>query len=277
MRAITVLACIAMFASGGAHAVPRPSAAGQAVTQARPVTEPADIAAWLRRLVGRYSVEGMVEVTYPGYRCVPDPDEPGAGDPPPEPVPYCKAMKGKGDCTGIGTGPGVQCVLNVTWEDLYEVVYPKELKPNQRYNPLAGVYNLPGGVSSLGPSMLLFGLDPGKSAINHLLVDNKGLPEGGLGSIAGDRATFKTPCVNAPTMLEKMKPPPQPAEPPLFRQTPRTCERTLRIDAEPDARLLHMSIDFAINDEIWTRYTMSLRRVPQTGEVPAPAKPSASR
>jgi hypothetical protein len=31
-------------------------------------------------------------------------------------------------------------------------------------------------------------------------ADNNGLPEGGLGYSSGNRATFKTPCVNAPSL-----------------------------------------------------------------------------
>ena len=53
--------------------------------------------------------------------------------------------------------------------------------------------------------MLLFGLDPAQSAIHHLMVDNKGLPEGGPGSNTGNRATFKTTCVNAPILLSTMR------------------------------------------------------------------------
>lgn len=60
---------------------------------------------------------------------------------------------------------------------------------------------VPGAVSYLNPAMALFGLDSRNSAINYLLVDNKGLPEGGLGRNTGNRATFRTRCVNQPGVL----------------------------------------------------------------------------
>ncbi len=212
---------------------------------------------WLKRLVGRYQFEGLVEVVKTeDHRCGQLPPDPANSNPPPPAEPWCSSIKGKGDCIAIGTGAGVQCVLNVTWQDLYDVNMDD-----------GKVYNLPGGVSYLDPAMLLFGLDPGKSGINYLLVDNKGLPEGGLGFVAGNRATFKTPCVNGPALLGAMKP----LDPPA-----RTCDRTIYIDAKPDAKLVFMSIDIDINEEPFTRYVMSLRRVPQVqGPVVSSASPAS--
>jgi hypothetical protein len=119
--------------------------------------------------------------------------------------------------------------------------------------------------------MALFGIDPGKAGINYLLVDNKGLPEGGIGFLAGDRATFKAACVNAAILFNSMKPPPR------DRESPHVCERILRIDAKPDGKLVFMSFDIEINGDHWTRYEMSLRRVAQDEQPAATTKPSASR
>jgi hypothetical protein len=263
---ITLLACTALLACDKASAQPR--------TEPKledPATPTAAADVWLRRMVGRFQFEGLVEVVYyppeDGHRCAalpPDPKEAESDKPPKLPQPWCSAIKGMGDCVAIGTGPGVQCVLNVKWQDFYEVVSPEDLEPDEPAPPV-GVFTLPGGASYLDPAMALYGLDPGKSAINFLLVDSKGLPEGTLGLIKGNRATFKTPCVNAAVLLNAMKP--APPETGSWR----TCERTLYIDAKPDAKLVFMTMDIEINDDIWTRFTMSLRRV---AEVPAiAAKP----
>jgi hypothetical protein len=152
----------------------------------------------------------------------------------------------------------VQCILDVAWQDFYEVITPSDDVSST--GPGSGIYSLPGGVTTLSPAMALFGLDPAESGIKYLLVDQKGLPEGGPGAIRGNRATFKTTCVNGPELFSRMKPPPRPPDPPRLEGPPRTCERILRLDAKPDASLMHWSMDIEINGEPWTRYEMTLRR-----------------
>jgi hypothetical protein len=238
---VVLLACTTLAGCGFAYAAPRQSqeAGGQLIPDA-----PMDV--WLRRLVGTFSFEGAVQVALlPEYEknlCGTLPPAPGE-DPPMEApaTPYCTGIHGKGDCVGVGNGPGVQCVLNVTWQEIHEVEE-------------GVVYNLPGFVPYLNPAMTLHGLDPGKSAINYLLVDHKGLPEGGFSDIRGNRAIFNTPCVNTPALFNAMK---------LDRvddRTLQTCERVLYIDAKPDSRVIHMSIDIEINERPFTRIQMTLRR-----------------
>lgn len=260
---LTVAAAAAGLACASAVANPRAQPEPQ-LQYAKPVTDPAEIGTWVRQLVGRYRFEGMVQVVYaprgvPAYPCV---TEEG------RPQDYCTGVKGKGDCVAVGKGPGVQCVLNVAWQDIYEIIQPGE----QASTDPVGVFNLPGGVSYLDPAMMLYGIDPGKAALSYLLVDNKGLPEGGTGAIAGTRAVFRVPCVNAPALFSAMKPAPRDRE----EGSPRSCERIMRIDAKPDARLLYMSVDTEINGEIWTRHDFSMYRddpAPDTaGANPAPAR-----
>jgi hypothetical protein len=214
----------ALLASSGALAQPRePPPAWE--DPSGPPTEP-DV--WLKRLVGRYTFEGMVQIG----DCAPLPSMGAA--PPPLPKTSCTGIKGKGDCVGIGDGPGVQCVLNVAWQDLYQVNFDS-----------GEVSAVPGAVSYLDPAMILFGLDPGNSAIQYLLVNNKGLPEGGPGFNFGNRATFLTRCVNEPV----------------------GCRREIRIDAKPESSLLHISIDVGGEtsgvEATVSSVVMTLRRVPQ--------------
>jgi hypothetical protein len=217
---------------------------------------------WLPRLVGSYSFEGAVEVVYdhPDYvehlcgSLPPKPDEYEVL--PPTPIlPYCSDIKGAGDCIAIGNGPGLQCILNVSW---------------QNFGYLPGGNVLAGGVSYLGPAMELFGMDPGRLMIRHLLVDSKGLPEGGAGVIKGNRATFKTVCVDSPEILEAMPPlvdsSKQP-QPPYYHSAWRTCDRIVRIDVAPGSRVVHMSIDINLNGELFTRIEMTMRRKAQPASV----------
>ncbi len=180
---------------------------------------------WLRRLVGTYRFDGMI-------------------------ANHDVGVKGKADCVAIGTGPGVQCVLNVTWQDIWMM----DLQS-------ARMVTVPGGVSYLDPAMVLFGLDPGKQGINYLLVDNKGLPEGGVGRNSSDRAVFKTPCVDAPGLFDSMATR-------NFGEPYRTCDRIIRIEAKPDARIVYMWIDFEINEIASTSFLLSLRREQESSFVP---------
>jgi hypothetical protein len=175
-----------------------------------------DPGVWLGRLVGKFRFEGVVG--------------PAEGAP----------ASGTGDCVAIGTGPGVQCILNVTWIDAY---------PTSSLNPPP-----PGAVSYLDPAVILFGLDPGSSRIRNLVVDNKGLPEHGTGVVKGNVARFTSHCVNEPI----------------------ACERIIGIEARPDARILYMWIEFRnkFTHETGGYIELSLRRVAQneSSETP-PEKP----
>jgi hypothetical protein len=212
----------------GATALPREDAAAQPHAPSPPWQDPAgpptEMDVWLTRLVGRFRFEGLIHVRSQG-----DCEEPGSplGGP-------CETIAGVGDCVSVGTGPGVQCVFNVSWLD---------------------IHTSPNGVSYLNPAMALFGLDPANGAINHLLVNNKGLAEGGMGASTGNRATFRTSCVNQPGMLGG-------------------CERIFRIEAAPDARILYMWIDVetglkGVRPPV--SITLSLRRVVQDEGIPLPA------
>lgn len=241
---------------------PESGAQPRATTQsggamAQPVTGPAEMGEWLRRLVGKYRFEGMVQVVFgigsadPPYPCVSDDGR--ATD-------YCQGIKGKGDCVAVGDGPGVQCMLNVYWIDIYETALQQADSSGDKVDASpTGVFEIPGGVSNLDPSMSLFGLDPGRAGINYLLVDHKGIPEGGIGFINGNTATFRTRCVNEPALLNAMKPQRPSADNPNARSWD-TCEKVVYIDARPDASIVHLTVDIVINDDPFTRQQMTLRR-----------------
>jgi hypothetical protein len=231
------IALICGTASAQPHAEPEIN-----LINLQPVTEPAQVEEWLRRLVGRFKYDGMVQLG----DCAPVP--PVAGGPPPPPSHLCQGISGKSDCVAIGTGPGVQCVLNVTWRDIYQVDYE-----NGGVNEML--------VSFLDPAMELYGVEPATLTVRRFLVNNKGLAASGRGSIKGNTATFRSPCVN--TVVSRF------AE---------TCYSIVRIEAKTDARLLYVWLGTQLEPEPeYTYAVMSLRRVKPEEESAPTLKLSPQR
>ncbi len=197
-----------------------------------PVTERGGMGEWLLRLAGQYRVEGLATVLA----------APPVG------------IRGSGDCAAVGAGSGVHCILNIHWTDQFEIIMDPEQGP-------PGVYNVPGGVSYLNPAMMLMGMDPRRRGLQFLLVDNKGLPEGGAATIAGNRATLRAPCVNAPSLFLAMNPTRK-----FAGRPPQTCERIMRIDARPGSQVVHVAIDIEVNGERAGEFQMTLRRDSKAGE-----------
>jgi hypothetical protein len=175
---------------------------------------------WLARLVGDFTVEGYVDITpRDGERDV-------------------LTAQGKVTCIGFGVAPGVQCELNVSW--------PAKGGPDSA--------EVPGGAATLDPAVMLFGFDVnaynygvGKSeqlpeySVKHVLVDNRGVSESGLGIYQGaDTVESRSDC--AAVHLD--------------------CERIVRITANPDLRTVEMLITLAIEQHQAVRYVLLMNRVP---------------
>jgi hypothetical protein len=136
---------------------------------------------------------------------------------------------------GFGVAPGVQCEINVKW--------PQVPGPHGQ--------EVVSGVSDLTPAMILYAMEPDDLGIRYLQVNSKGLAEGATGYIAGDTATFKTPCVNAPP----------------------GCQRITRITAESGSEVVDMQIDTELDYKLAARFNFRMRRV---AEIQAPAAPPAA-
>ncbi len=145
------LGCAAVHVSGELHAQARGPALNERKESVETVVDPAamriEMETWLRRLVGKFRYEGSA---HPSEDVVP--------------------IWGFMDCTGIGTGPGVQCVHNVMW--------PDDVQPH--------------------PSMSLYGMDPVTLKIRWLGVDYRGLPQGGEATLKNGVLRYVGPCVNEP-------------------------------------------------------------------------------
>jgi hypothetical protein len=145
----------------------------------------AELEAWLRRLVGR-------------FRDTRNPKD---------------FERERMDCTGIGTGPGVQCFTTMV------------------SNSFSVRYGVPKSVSSGNdsPEAKLFGLDPGALRVNYMQVDSKGLPEGGLGTLSGDTLYLKYECKIPPDAKDIV-----------------SCENRLRLYAPPNSKALAVSWELTL-------------------------------
>jgi hypothetical protein len=172
----------------------------------KPVRNPQVIIDWLRRLVGQFRYQGYVELH--GSDGAPL----GRED-----------VAGKGECLAFGLAPGVQCTIKVEWPEV-------EGDDGQA---------VPGGISSLNPAMILYGLDPDKLGIHFLQVDNKGVADGGVGLLTGDTLTNSDQCVGVAG----------------------DCRRTTRITARPDGKLVQMQTDIVQDGQLVARYLFVMRPI----------------
>jgi hypothetical protein len=178
-----------------------------------PVRSMRTILEWLVRLVGQYRYEGFVEL------------KPGPG------VPQDRLpVRGVGDCVRFGIAPGVQCSVAIRWP---EVKGP------------AGE-EVVGGVSTLNPAMILYGLDPDQRGIHFLQVDQRGIADGGVGFLIGDVLTTKAPCEGIPG----------------------DCQRTTKIDAAPDGKLIQMQVEIHQDGERVAHFHFEMQRVAQQDREP---------
>jgi hypothetical protein len=148
------------------------------------VSSPLEMLAWLKRLPGRYTYDGYVDLC-------------GKGNPADR-----RSVKGKADCIAVSAAPDVHCAVNVNW--------PAAM--TESGTPVLG------GVSSLAPAQLLFSIEfpSGPGAIyvrgegaNHwgivmVQVDNKDKGEWASGVLVGDTFLSTEPCVDIPGNCRKI-------------------------------------------------------------------------
>lgn len=131
-------------------------------------------------------------------------------------------VRGGGTCVGFGVAPGVQCEIQVRWPEVRDA----SGKP---------VLN---GVSTLAPAMLLFGIEAEAGGIQFMQVDNRGLAEGATGFVTGDAATFRARCM----------------------EVPEGCQRTTRITAVQDSRMVEVQVDTELDFLLATRLSIQMIR-----------------
>ena len=184
-----------------------------------PVAAAVEPAVWMKRLAGRFRLEGairheeMVDFS-PQEDAAPTPLNPegevrGA-------LLYLnewvQSVQGKADCVGIGKGPGLQCVINIIWPEQWRVTGQGQL----------------GGVANLSPAMVQAGLVPSdpNGGIRLLLVNEKGIGYPGSLTLSADTAVARPPCVNQPGMQR--------------------CDQVAKITAKADATTLFMQLSVRV-------------------------------
>jgi len=108
----------------------------------------------------------------------------------------------------------------------------------------------------LNPSMVLYGIDREGGLLHYLLVNNKGIAEGGTGVLSGNTATFTS-----------------------THQTERGLVTVTRIHAPRDSRYVEISVSSKNRyrgEESLPSLIMYLRRVPHSGSAETPAPPRNS-
>jgi hypothetical protein len=191
------------------------------------VTSQKAMLAWLRRLVGRYTLDGYI-------------DPCGNGN-----IEDQRAVTGKVDCIATSVTPDVHCKFNLSW-------------------PAAGRGNgasTPENVADIAPAQLLFSIEvplvirtpvgtlippnfygdgANHSGIVLVLVDTKDVGEYASGVLVNDTFLSTEPCMDIPG----------------------DCHRIARVTVEPERTGIFMTVEVRIDHQRATRQVFTLHRKP---------------
>lgn len=168
--------------------------------------KPQAILDWMARLVGEFTVAGKVDLHGHSEADLLD-------------------MQGRSICVGLGPGPAVQCELRILW-------------PEARGH---GGEAVAGGVSNLNPAMMMFGFEPNRIGIRHMLVGNDGIADGAMGYLlSGDTLVTRARCGGVAG----------------------ACERMVQVIAEPDGQTVRMRIELQIDLRRTATIAFVMHRVP---------------
>jgi hypothetical protein len=146
---------------------------------------------WLRKLAGRYRIEGTVET--PGHATV---QVVGSSNEM-EDLSVATVLSGKviglADCAGVGEGPGIHCVINATWNSIDIDIAKLGSRPT-----------ISEALNTFTPAMLDIGLNRDPPGIRALLVTDDSISHMWAGKIEGDTLLADrlndcvTPTLNQP-------------------------------------------------------------------------------
>jgi hypothetical protein len=128
----------------------------------------AELDAWFRRMPGRYRIEGRIEK--PEFRA-------GAS------TTVSGKVTGVADCSGIGEGVGVHCILNATWP-IIETAVTGFGGPGRKADPLPASDML----RTFNPAVLAMGLNLDPPGIRAQMVNADSLSHVWVGKLVGDDA-----------------------------------------------------------------------------------------
>jgi hypothetical protein len=177
----------------------------------KPTRDPQKIVNWLKLLVGEFSYGGYVQLRGEGVSTA------------------LLSVEGRTSCIAFGRAPGVHCELKVAW-------------PEARGAEGQEVPEVPGGISTLTPAMVEYGLDTDRLGIRYMLVDNRGMANYGDAYLVGNTLATVTPCPDIPD-----------------------CTRTTRITPRVDGELVEMEVEIEKELTRRARFRFVLQR---QGDVP---------
>jgi hypothetical protein len=96
---------------------------------------------------------------------------------------------------------------------------------------------VPGGVSTLSPAMIQYGLDPDRLGVRFMQVDNRGIAERGNGYLFSDTLATTTPCVGISD-----------------------CQRITKINAHTDGNFIETTIEIKASGRLVARYFLVMTR-----------------
>jgi hypothetical protein len=162
---------MALAAAGPAVTEPRKPPPGPTVIE---VATP-EMGVWTRRLLGRFQLDGVIHHV--------DYVDPDSGGPQLVYNEWTQAMGGKADCIEFAAAPGIQCVINLVWPEVW--------------NEMTGKAGM-GGVPDMTPAMVLAGIDPDVEKLRFLMVSSRGFGYPGRAELKGNSAITRPSCVNLP-------------------------------------------------------------------------------
>jgi hypothetical protein len=164
----------------------------------------AELKIWIRRIPGRFRIEGRIERMGGGGLV-------GA------------KVSGVADCDGVGQGGGVRCIFNAMWPLIDAVSRPagKAAGPIQSPSPSEAL-------RSFRPAVLVLGVDPQVSELRALMVTDDSLAH-----TWGGRLTANTVKANRLTGCRNI-PPPDPQD--------NRCFQPLELIAEPGREIVTIAM-----------------------------------
>lgn len=236
---VPLLICTAMLVADAAHAQARgpgrgparAEKAGGALPEAARARKQQELEDWLGRLVGNFRIEGRLELNgglYCGRSCVAKTANAFVED---GWVFHTRSPTGHANCTSVGSGSGIHCIINVPWQTQY-------------FTPFAEgtiARNWP-EVGTLAPAMLLLGIDPEKQEISYFQVDDQSAAWWSQGPVKGEEISFRTLCMNPPKGAK--------------------CERSFSMHAPRHGRYIVLELDIKLHNRKEARYWLTLHRLP---------------
>jgi hypothetical protein len=193
--------------------------------------------AWLRRLPGRFRIDGRIAMPWTLQKSV-------SGE-----ALLSARISGVADCVAVGEGVGVQCLINASWPPLETDVHEFEV-PDQ-------ALNISEAVNSLQPAMLVLGLDVDKPGVRAHMVTDESIATTWTGVVNDDnfRTIDKSDCSSIVWGVVEYR-----------------CGAFLNVFAEPDSESVTIELVWRPRLAAWATLYRSESEAPDYDESKTPLR-----